>query len=68
MIATIDGAFEGWRGQTIVKLTNGQVWQQAEYKYEYRYAYRPDVTMSGSSGLATMHVAGMNPVRVRRLR
>ncbi len=27
----IDGAFEGWEGETIVKLTNGQIWQQSEY-------------------------------------
>ena len=68
MIATINGAFKGWQGRTVVKLTNGQVWQQAEYKYQYRYAYRPNVTTSGGSGTATMHVVGMAPVRVRRLR
>ena len=27
----IDGTFEGWSGETIVILTNGQVWQQNEY-------------------------------------
>ena len=26
-------------------LTDGSVWQQSEYYYEYRYAYRPEVTL-----------------------
>ena len=30
----IDGEFHGWDGETIFKLTNGQIWQQAEYGYE----------------------------------
>ena len=33
----IDGIFEGWRGDTIVKLKNGQFWQQAIYSYNYDY-------------------------------
>lgn len=39
----IEDDFEGWEGETIFKLCNGQIWQQAEYAYMYRYAYRPDV-------------------------
>lgn len=31
----IEGEFNGWDGETIFKLTNGQIWQQAEYDYEY---------------------------------
>src|SRR5688572_22931042 len=34
----VDGDFEGWEGETIVKLMNGQVWQQTEYYYHYHYA------------------------------
>jgi len=38
--------------------------EQAEYHYEYRYAYRPEVTIARGK----MQVAGMNrAVRVRRL-
>ena len=64
MNACVSGSWSGWSGKTIVKLTNGSVWKQMEYYYEYHYAYRPDVTIS--EGL--MHVAGMSrAVRVRRI-
>ena len=41
----VEGAWEGWSGTTTVHLTDGSVWQQSEYYYEYRYAYRPEVTL-----------------------
>jgi hypothetical protein len=37
----IDGEFEGWEGDTIFKLENGQIWQQSSYAYTYHYSYRP---------------------------
>ena len=47
----VDGEFEGWEGETIVKLMNGQIWQQTEYYYHYRYSFRPDVLIyKGGSG------------------
>jgi len=40
------------------------VWRQEEYLYEYRYAYRPKVTLQGDR----MFVEGMSRgVRVSRL-
>src|SRR4051794_22219483 len=36
------GEFTGWNGSSVFQLTNGQVWQQATYDYEYHYAYRPN--------------------------
>ena len=39
----IDGDFEGWEGETIWKMDNGQIWQQASYAYHYHYAYHPKV-------------------------
>ena len=61
----IDGSWTGWSGDTIVQLTDGTVWRQDEYRYEYRYAYRPEVTITNGK----MLVAGMNrSVRVRQLR
>ncbi|MBB3473494.1 hypothetical protein [Sphingomonas sp. BK345] len=60
----VEDEWEGWEGDTIVKLTDGSVWRQEEYHYEYRYAYRPRVTLSGK----TMFVEGMSRgVRVSRL-
>jgi hypothetical protein len=43
--SSISGDFHGWDGETIFKLDNGQIWQQAEYDYTYSYSYHPDVTI-----------------------
>lgn len=53
---TIDGTFNGWDGETIFKLSNGQIWQQSEYSYNYAYAYRPDVTIFQTSGGCKLRV------------
>jgi len=64
----IDGAFNGWDGNTVVKLANGQVWQQTEYWYHYHYSYRPRVTITTSGGYK-MQVDGIpRAVRVERLK
>ena len=62
----IDGEFKGWAGDTEYRLTNGQVWKQASYKYEYKYAYRPDVLIYEASGGMTMFVEGTS-ASVRRI-
>lgn len=54
----IDGEFSGWEGETLVKLMNGQVWQQNDYHYEYHYAYMPDVLIFRSGGSFKMRVGG----------
>jgi hypothetical protein len=64
----VDGEFNGWEGDTVVKLENGQVWQQSEYWYHYHYAYMPDVTITNDGGYK-MSVAGVpKAVRVERLK
>lgn len=42
---TLNDSFEGWDGDTLVELTDGSVFKQSEYHYEYMYSYRPDVTI-----------------------
>jgi len=37
--ANIRGSFNGWTGNTIVELDNGQIWQQSIYSYYYFYFY-----------------------------
>ncbi len=65
----IDGAFEGWGGETIVKLINGQIWQQTEYHYHYHYAFMPKVLIYRSGGGHKMKVDGVEKaVGVERLR
>ncbi len=54
----IDGDFEGWEGETIVKLMNGQIWQQTEYYYHYHYAFMPKVTIIKSGAGYKMIVDG----------
>jgi hypothetical protein len=54
----VDGDFSGWEGETIVKLTNGQIWQQTEYHYHYHYAFMPDVLIFKSAGRYKMKVEG----------
>jgi hypothetical protein len=59
--------FNGFDGSARVQLDSGRVWEQAEYKYSYHYAYRPRaIIVDGVNGI-TLHVEGMNEgVRVRR--
>jgi hypothetical protein len=64
----IDGTFEGWSGETIWKMTNGQIWQQARYAYRYHYAYRPRVLIYPTSGGWTMKVGDGETIEVRQLR
>lgn len=60
----VEDEWNGWDGDTIVRLTDGSIWRQDEYLYEYRYSYRPYVTLRGN----IMHVDGMSRgVRVRRI-
>ena len=56
--SNIDGEFKGWDGNTIVKLVNGQIWQQSEYHYNYHYAYSPKVLIYRSGGGYKMKVDG----------
>ncbi len=66
---TVDGQFEGWDGDTLIKLMNGQIWEQSEYHYEYSYAYMPRVTLFRSRGQCKMWVEGTDePVGVRRVK
>lgn len=55
----IDGEFEGWEGETIIKLMNGQIWQQYEYHYHYHYSYMPKVLIYKSGGMYKMKVDGI---------
>jgi hypothetical protein len=65
----IDGDFNGWEGETIVKLMNGQIWQQTEYHYEYHYAYMPNVLVYPSGEGYKMKVDGTDEaVGVQRLK
>ena len=57
---SINGNFDGWTGDTIFKLQNGQIWQQSSYDYKYHYAYSPNVTMYQSGSGYKMKVDGVD--------
>ena len=64
----IDGEFEGWEGETIIKLMNGQIWLQTEYYYHYHYSYMPEVLIYSSGSGYKMKVDGVDSaVGVRRI-
>jgi hypothetical protein len=66
---TIDGDFEGWSGETIFKMTDGSIWQQASYDYTYSYAYSPLVIIYRKSGTYYMRVEGVDDeIMVTRLK
>ncbi len=66
--STVNGTFDGWDGDTIVQLANGQIWKQAAYYYEYYYAYRPNVVLYNvGTGWKMMIDGTERAVRVDRL-
>lgn len=65
--SNINGQFNGWDGKSVYSLGNGQVWQQAEYHYEYRYEYAPEVIIYEISSGTYMSVAD-TLAKVRRIR
>lgn len=66
--AKIDGEFSGWQGESIYKLTNGQIWQQATYSYSYTYKYSPGVIIFPGAGGCKMKVDDADPVAVKRIK
>jgi|SRR5579862_78654 len=67
--SAITGEIHGWDGETIFKLDNGQIWQQAEYDYTYFYEYHPDITIYQTGGGCRMKVQDENEaVIVKRIK
>jgi tetratricopeptide (TPR) repeat protein len=65
----IDGEFDGWTGDSIFKLQNGQIWEQSVYAYYYHYAYSPKVTIYKSGSIYKMKVDGVtNTITVKRIK
>ena len=65
----IDGTFNGWGGDTIFQLRNGQIWQQSSFDYKYHYAYSPDVAIYKSGSTYKMKVDGVDSaVSVTRIK
>jgi hypothetical protein len=66
---SIDGEFEGWTGETVFKLRNGQIWKQSSYNYTYSYKYSPSVLIFKSGGSCKLKVDGVDgEISVDRLK
>ena len=60
--------FNGFDGSSRFHFESGRIWEQAEYKYSYHYAYRPHAIVVDWVDGIMLHVDGMNEsVRVRRV-
>lgn len=67
--SNIAGEFEGFEGEKVFKLMNGQIWQQVDLTYHYHYAYAPRVMIYQASGGTMMKVDGVEKaVRVLQLK
>jgi hypothetical protein len=65
----IDGDFNGWDGETVFPLQNGQVWQQAAPGVLVAVRVQPKVRIYKSKGSWWLHVDGVDrEVRVRRVK
>ena len=65
----INGEFNGWEGETLVKLINGQIWQQTEYYYTYTYSFMPNVLIYKTGTGYKMKVDGVDKaIGVRLIR
>ncbi len=54
----IDGSFNGWNGETIVKLNDGTYWMQSSYYYHSCSNYNPQVELFSEYGRVKMTVKG----------
>lgn len=59
--------FNGWSGDSIFELQNGQIWKQDRYKYKYFYAYRPEALIVAIRNHHIMTVKG-NSIQVKRIK
>lgn len=67
--AHIEGEFNGWQGNTVFKLDNGQIWQQDSRAYGYAYKFQPAVIIFASGASYDMQVESVaSQIRVRRIK
>lgn len=64
----LKGAFNGFKdSDTVFQFHGGRAWRQAEYKYNYYYAYMPYARVTYEGGRYVLEVEGIDDsVEVRR--
>ncbi|MCL5999858.1 MAG: hypothetical protein M1546_27930 [Chloroflexi bacterium] len=64
----IAGIFRGWEGNGMYILANGQVWKQAQYRYEQNSLLNPTARVWSDDDRFYLEVAGMpDRIEVRPL-
>jgi len=62
------GAFYGFDGDALFRLTDGSLWVQSHYKYWYHYAYRPTVEILSERGTNFLRPEGyLEQVQVEQI-
>lgn len=64
---TIVSDFNGWSGDTIFEMDNGQIWKQDAYVYHYNYAYRPKALIYNTEQGHKMVVNG-ETIKVKKIK
>ena len=65
----IKGFFNGWSGETIFELTNGQIWKQSAYDYQYESEFNPKVVIYPIGSTFKMRVDGVKgAIEVRQIK
>ena len=65
----VAGEFQGFDGDTVIRLMDGSIWEQTEFYWEWHWAYMPRVVVYRSGTGWRMQVEGIRrAVAVRRLR
>lgn len=62
----LKGASTGFDGSTVFLLEDGTIYEQSQYYYRYKYAYRPKVTVINDRAIVIDGIP--KKVRVDRLR
>jgi len=58
---TLKGSFRGFKDRdTVFEFTDGSMWKQNEYKYNYHYSYRPQAKIVERNSRYFIEVDGMN--------
>lgn len=66
---TIEGVFQGWSGETIVKLSNGELWQQADKYVEQSMLPSPSAFVLEKGGAFRLKIDGVDKsVKVVRIK
>lgn len=67
IVTQIDGGFDGWVGNTVFRLKNGQIWQQVSPSAKYHTAQEPRVTITRSPYLMRVDGVGIE-IEVQRIK